>query len=84
MNQAEASLPAEPERRRIVAMSMTDSGAADECMHVSVIEHVGEAMRDWDSSTRGDSWVPPSTYEEQGSRDLPPLRLREPRVWRQH
>ena len=77
MDQAKASLPAEPERQRELALSMGDSGSGDDSVHIAVIEHVGEAMRGWDTETRGDSWAPASSEEPR--RDLPPLRLREAR-----
>lgn len=77
MDKAQASLPAEPERQWDVAVSMADSDSGDGSVHVAVVEHVGAAMRDWDTSTRGDSWTPEPADE---GKDLPPLRLSEPEV----
>jgi hypothetical protein len=57
-------------------VSMSDSGAADDSLHVAVVRHIGEAMRGWDVGTQGDSWVPEPSGEPR--RDLPPLRLHEP------
>jgi hypothetical protein len=78
MDQAEVSLPAESEPRWDVALSMSDPGPGNDRLHVAVIEHIGDAMRGWDSATGGDSWTP-SPVQEETRRDLPPLRLREPR-----
>lgn len=77
MDKAQASLPAEPERQWIVALSMADSDSGDGSVHVAVVEHVGAAMRDWDTSTRGDSWTSEPVDEAE---NLPPLRLHEPQA----
>ena len=74
MDQAEAPLPAGPERGGDVVVSRYQSDET-ETFHVASTQTVGEAMTGWDTDSASGLWVPPSPLDV--SRDLPPLQLQE-------